>query len=344
LNVEVHLSLSAYKRILSRFQNYRKSKVPNLEIQSGVMLSEPLQSKEQQLHYYRKQQSGLEGNLHIFQTRDKEYYVQETVFNLTKETTLTLTLDRFTILISLGEQVKVEFENLQPLSLLKDQAALICAQSVIGTVKFKRHKRYHLFLLNFSPTLFKSSERADFIKRFSEVRLEAGTLLHFPMVKADTDLMEKMTLLQSVTLEENKNLTVYFTVQQLAKSVLHHVSQRVDSPLHPDHEVMQDAVGYIEEHYQEVQPASELADKAGLINRSIREKFHLLTGQTVIDYIIKKRLHRAKFLLLTTDLKVPEISLSSGFGEVTTFHSAFKKEFNFSPYQYKKHHFQNVSF
>ncbi|WP_165628244.1 response regulator transcription factor [Streptococcus equi] len=54
------------------------------------------------------------------------------------------------------------------------------------------------------------------------------------------------------------------------------------------------------------------------------------------DYLIQERLKKAKFLLLTTDLKVYEIAEQVGFEDINYFSQRFKQLVGMTPRQYKK--------
>ena len=60
------------------------------------------------------------------------------------------------------------------------------------------------------------------------------------------------------------------------------------------------------------------------------------TGMSVKEYINAKRLERAETLLRETALSVTDISLKTGFNNVTYFNRLFKKHFAVSPSEYRK--------
>lgn len=60
------------------------------------------------------------------------------------------------------------------------------------------------------------------------------------------------------------------------------------------------------------------------------------TGMTVNDFILSKRLNRAKQLLNTTDFSITKIAEACGFSNQNYFIRAFKKHLGISPLQYRK--------
>jgi AraC-like DNA-binding protein len=61
-------------------------------------------------------------------------------------------------------------------------------------------------------------------------------------------------------------------------------------------------------------------------------------GTTLVDYITKHRVSHAQRLLATTDAKVVDVALSSGFSSTSRFNSAFFSECGCSPRVYRQQH------
>ncbi|SHS25234.1 transcriptional regulatory protein [Mycobacteroides abscessus subsp. abscessus] len=65
------------------------------------------------------------------------------------------------------------------------------------------------------------------------------------------------------------------------------------------------------------------------------EYFKNMTGVTVLDYVTKKRLEKAKELLEVPDIKIYDISSSVGYHDAKYFSQLFKKWQGYSPSQYR---------
>jgi AraC-like DNA-binding protein len=61
-------------------------------------------------------------------------------------------------------------------------------------------------------------------------------------------------------------------------------------------------------------------------------------GTTLIDYITKQRISHAQRLLATTDIRILDIALASGFVSISRFNEAFKRECGSPPRLYRKQH------
>ncbi len=80
----------------------------------------------------------------------------------------------------------------------------------------------------------------------------------------------------------------------------------------------------------------ELAGIACLSKDHFSRVFKSITGFAPCDYIIRKRIERAQFLLLTTDLGQKEIIEQTGFKSSSYFSRIFKKSTGYSPERYRK--------
>lgn len=80
----------------------------------------------------------------------------------------------------------------------------------------------------------------------------------------------------------------------------------------------------------------ELAGIACFSKDHFSRVFKTITGMAPCDFIIQKRIERAQFLLLTTDLPQKEIIEETGFKSTSYFSRIFKKNTSYSPEKYRK--------
>jgi AraC-like DNA-binding protein len=76
---------------------------------------------------------------------------------------------------------------------------------------------------------------------------------------------------------------------------------------------------------------SELAREAGLSPYHFLRSFKSVIGVTPHQYVQRARLRYAASRLATGGAKVLDVALDSGFGDVSNFNRAFRKEFGMSP-------------
>ncbi|WNB91104.1 AraC family transcriptional regulator [Bacillus sp. NEB1478] len=98
---------------------------------------------------------------------------------------------------------------------------------------------------------------------------------------------------------------------------------------------IQKTLDYIEENLHERITLEELAELACFSPFHYHRVFHFLVGETVMEYVRKRRLTHAAQRLLNSDDKVIDIALDLGFHYHESFNRAFKKFFGVSPREYR---------
>ncbi len=94
---------------------------------------------------------------------------------------------------------------------------------------------------------------------------------------------------------------------------------------------------YIEEHiFDKSLSLTTVAEYAGFNKTYLSGIIKQIYGMTFQNYLTKRRMEKAKLLILTTDMKNYQISEAIGYDDVNYFSTKFKREFHLSPKQYKK--------
>lgn len=100
--------------------------------------------------------------------------------------------------------------------------------------------------------------------------------------------------------------------------------------------VIHRVVDYLHEHFREQIGLSEAAGEAGLNSAYLSYLFKQEIGIGFSNYLLELRMEYAKSLLKSTNRKVKEIAIESGFNDYHYFSKAFKKLFSCSPADYRK--------
>lgn len=95
------------------------------------------------------------------------------------------------------------------------------------------------------------------------------------------------------------------------------------------------AIQYISQHYTEAIALKHVAKSIGLHPNYLMQLFQKHCGITILDYLTKLRIAHAQRLLLTSDLKIVDIALESGFGSLSRFHEVFLRVCNQTPRKYR---------
>lgn len=91
----------------------------------------------------------------------------------------------------------------------------------------------------------------------------------------------------------------------------------------------------IEKCYCDFSTVKEMAQYFKMSEKTFREKFHKLFGQTPKQWLSKKKLTKAKLLLKKSEKNVTEVAREVGFADLAWFSQRFKKEFGVSPKECK---------
>lgn len=99
--------------------------------------------------------------------------------------------------------------------------------------------------------------------------------------------------------------------------------------------VLRSVTRQIEETLAETIRVEEIAKQVGLSRSHFSRAFQAATGQTAQEFIITRRICRARDLLIETEQNVAEIAVATGFSSQAHLSSAFKKRLGVTPARYR---------
>ncbi len=94
-------------------------------------------------------------------------------------------------------------------------------------------------------------------------------------------------------------------------------------------------IEYLEGRYHEDLKLSDVAEHVHLSPSYLSGVFKKVTGRTVIEYLTKLRLERAKHLLMYSELEVSEIAAAVGYRNHSYFDRVFRSKLDISPSDYR---------
>jgi YesN/AraC family two-component response regulator len=101
--------------------------------------------------------------------------------------------------------------------------------------------------------------------------------------------------------------------------------------------LIDDVMAYVNERFRDENlNISMIGDAFGLTPSYVSKLFKEHTGESLLDYINKKRLAEAKALLTRQKHTVGEVAVLVGYGDVNTFYRIFKKFEGVTPGRYKE--------
>ena len=93
---------------------------------------------------------------------------------------------------------------------------------------------------------------------------------------------------------------------------------------------------WLGQHFRELDALSQVTERAGIPERTLKRRFKKATGSSLIDYVQNLRVEEAKRLLESTDLAVDEVGAEVGYSDASFFRRLFKRRTGLPPGRYRR--------
>jgi AraC family transcriptional regulator len=165
----------------------------------------------------------------------------------------------------------------------------------------------------------------------------------FPKTKLNDPLIYQIGLALKNELNTNDSIDRLYT-ESLTNALLVHLLRHCSSQsfirssstqglANPN---LQEILDYIYEHITYDLTIAELATIAGMGSRHFSNLFKRSTGLSPYQYIVQKRLDRAKELLKNPELSIVDIAIQSGFANQSHLTTIFSKHLAITPKKYRE--------
>lgn len=131
--------------------------------------------------------------------------------------------------------------------------------------------------------------------------------------------------------------------RKLVEVVLEMINEKINRPkknVVTGKAVKQDAVlevkNYIDKNFYNKLSCRDLAEKFFISEGHLSRQFKTLTGYTLNQYIIEKRMGYARRMLIFTDNDIKDIAHSSGYHDLQYFYNVFRRSAGCTPTQFRK--------
>ncbi|MCY1151748.1 MAG: response regulator [Sphaerochaetaceae bacterium] len=134
---------------------------------------------------------------------------------------------------------------------------------------------------------------------------------------------------------ENKNKT---KMEQLDNVIEYFKNNSMSNLTHSNDTIPEAVVlikNFIEENYSNYISLDDIVSGCGYSKYHISRLFKNYMNCTIMEYLLKQRLTKAKDLLVKTSYSIKEIALATGFSDPNYFSLIFKREEGISPIQYR---------
>ena len=146
--------------------------------------------------------------------------------------------------------------------------------------------------------------------------------------------------MQNTLFESGFSVQIYFTNNTLdrEKSILKEEKiRKLNEGVQSAEKNVEKVKTYIETHFKEELTRESLASEVFMNPDYLSKLFKKNTGNSLMDYVTKVRIERAKELLERTVLPISEIAIETGYSNTAYFTKMFKKYTNgVTPREYRK--------
>jgi AraC-like DNA-binding protein len=119
--------------------------------------------------------------------------------------------------------------------------------------------------------------------------------------------------------------------------LIHRFSETVAGNIsdYPNHTYIHSMTNYIEQNLQDFN-IDNMCKEVLISKYYACHLFKRITGMTLMEYVLGKRVSMAKRMLLTTDKTISCIAMDNGFSSAILFCRIFKRVTGSSPLKYRK--------
>lgn len=207
---------------------------------------------------------------------------------------------------------------------LKPNDILIINKSEAHTLLIKSNAPYERYVINFSPEalLGENSEKLlEFIKN-----KPLGQHNHYPSSLFDTQKL--IYYLENLCLSDNiDDQRLYLTVFLKELSLIDNKISENNKHYSDDISVI---IRYINEKITEEISLQSICKIFNFSQTHLNRKFKQVVGTTIWEYILTKRLLKAKSLL-NNGISPTTVFINCGFNDYCTFYRNYKNKFGISP-------------
>ena len=93
---------------------------------------------------------------------------------------------------------------------------------------------------------------------------------------------------------------------------------------------------WLKDHFREQGAIPRVVELANIPERTLKRRFKIATGASLIDYLQNLRVEEAKHLLEAAEMAVDEISFDVGYEDPSFFRRLFKRRTGLTPSQYRR--------
>ena len=226
--------------------------------------------------------------------------------------------------------------------ILEPHTMLLIPPNVFHGIHVLTDKPYDRYTVHFDPSILSHEHRALLLSKLP-AKTDTSCCIRGMGESGILEMLRQFDDLAVSPESLHKPLIPIF-LQALIARILIKLPVRTETAHHSANSLKNDLLDYINDHFTESITLDTLSARFFVSKSQLNQTFRKMTGTTVIDYIIRKRIAYAQQLLLN-GVSAMQAGTAAGFGDYTSFYRAYKKHFGVSPNHDKRevtHHGQVI--
>lgn len=136
---------------------------------------------------------------------------------------------------------------------------------------------------------------------------------------------------------ENKTLSWSLDMYKTWMNKFFHtiIQWKKEHQIHKKHDVIEEVLIYIDNHFSENLSLSSIAEHFYITPNYLSQLFRKKTNDTFLGYLTKRRIEKAKKLLLDSDAMIYEVCRQVGYEDLKYFRKIFEKNVGMKPSEFK---------
>jgi len=122
------------------------------------------------------------------------------------------------------------------------------------------------------------------------------------------------------------------------KALLHHLAEEPTVLSQPTSTLIKQAVSFVQQNYAQPINRKDIAAAVGVNPNYLSHIFHQEMNISLVDYLNRFRVQKAKELLLRTQDTITRIAAAVGFDDAAYFSRVFHRQIGQSPQEFRQAH------
>ena len=219
---------------------------------------------------------------------------------------------------------------------LTPHAIMLISPNTVHGFRVHSTHLYERYTLHFDKDAISPERRSQLLKIFPD---NSASVQKMPACWRDmqnSGVLEQINALSKCQEQnidkETQRLTVPIILESILAQTLLHIRSQY-SQLQPNVYTSKGGYGivaYLDEHFTEPISLDQLSERFFLSKSQLNALCRKVTGTTLIDYVIRKRINYAQ-LMLSNGVPATRAADAAGFNDYTSFYRAYVKHLGYSP-------------